>query len=149
VFLRHVREGNDWLLADKPEPDGEGTFVTLTIDPQSTHTTQEVFDKYATAQDDYAFGRTHVMVQLAKTGEERFVSRSQAKRIVARLDRFREVILDFTNVTEIGPAFADEVFRVYASQHPQTQIIPVNQNEQVSRMIRRATDHAAGPDATS
>jgi hypothetical protein len=66
------------------------------------------------------------------------VSRSQAKRVMARLDRFREVVLDFQGIDEIGPAFADEIFRVFRSEHPSSQITPINLGEQVARMIRRA-----------
>lgn len=145
LFLGHSREGNDWLLQDRDD-DAPGTRVTMSIAPSSTHTVQEVFDKYAADQDDYAFNKTHVAVELAKTGEEHFVSRSQAKRIVARLERFKEVVLDFKNISEVGPAFADEIFRVFAVEHPQTNIMPINTNEQVTKMIRRAEAHTPQPE---
>lgn len=140
LFLTHEREGNDWLLQDRDDT-APGTHVTLKISPLSTHTDKEIFEKYAAEQDDFAFNKTHVAVKLAKTGEETFVSRSQAKRIVARLERFKEVILDFENIDEVGPAFADEIFRVFASDHPGTHIVPINTNEQVTKMIRRAESH--------
>ena len=47
-----------------------------------------------------------------------YVSRSEARRLLARLDQFREVILDFSRVKSIGQGFADEIFRVFASAHP-------------------------------
>jgi anti-sigma regulatory factor (Ser/Thr protein kinase) len=143
LFLAHEREGNDWLLHDRDDTS-PGTHVTLKISPTSTHTDKEVFEKYAAEQDDYAFNKTHVAVKFAKTGEETFVSRSQAKRIVARLERFKEVILDFENINEVGPAFADEIFRVFVTDHPGTHIVPVNTNEQVTKMIRRAESHSTG-----
>jgi hypothetical protein len=104
----------------------------------SEHTTTEVFERYAVAQDDYAFQRTHVPVSLAKTEGDKLVSRSQAKRIVARLDRFKEVILDFTGIDSIGPAFADEIFRVFRTMHPNVNLIVLNDQEEVRKMIRRA-----------
>lgn len=142
LYLRHSREGDDWLLQDRDDVV-PGTYVSMTIAANSTHTSEEAFDKYAVEQDDFAFNKTHVAVELAKSGEEQFVSRSQAKRIVARLDKFKEVILDFENVSEVGPAFADEIFRVFAKEHPQTNIVPVNVNEQVTKMIRRAQTHGS------
>ena len=58
--------------------------------------------------------------------------------MVARLDQFREVVLDFAGVETIGPAFADEVFRVFWSRHSCMMLIPVNTNEDVQRMIMRS-----------
>ena len=60
----------------------------MKVDPQSTHTVTEVLDKYTAEEDDYAFSKTHVVVMMAQTGDASFISRSQAKRIVARLEKF-------------------------------------------------------------
>ena len=54
------------------------------------------------------------------------------------IDKFRHVILDFESVESIGQAFADEIFRVFASRNPEIEIVPTQANEQVSRMINRA-----------
>jgi len=66
------------------------------------------------------------------------VSRSEAKRLLHGLDRFREVVLDFRGVEGVGQGFADEVFRVWAHAHPQTTLIPVHMNRAVEFMVRRA-----------
>jgi len=101
---------------------------------------QEVFDRYVDPEvDDYAFSRTRVPLRLAQYGQDLLVSRSQARRIVARFERFKEVFLDFSAVESIGQAFADEIFRVYATRHPEMKLTAVNANEQVTRMIRRAS----------
>ncbi len=68
----------------------------------------------------------------------RFISRSEAKRLLSGLDRFAEVVLDFTGVEEIGQGFADEVFRVWARAHPKVRLKPVNMSEAVEFMVRRA-----------
>jgi hypothetical protein len=81
-----------------------------------------------------------VPVRLLQYGDDRLVSRSQAKRLLNRFDRFRTVVLNFRNVESIGQAFADEVFRVFPSQHPEIDIVAIHTNEQVSRMMRRAMD---------
>jgi hypothetical protein len=38
----------------------------------------------------------------------------------------------------VGPAFADEIFRVYKNQHPQVALIPINAAAEVHKMINRA-----------
>ena len=75
---------------------------------------------------------------VAQYGEEMLVSRSQAKRLLARLDKFEVVILDFEGVSAIGQAFADEIFRVFALKQSSTRIIPINMNEFVQEMVLRA-----------
>jgi hypothetical protein len=65
----------------------------------------------------------------------------------ARFERFKEVFLDFSAVESIGQAFADEIFRVYATRHPEMTLTAVNANRQVSQMIRRATTAARGTNA--
>jgi hypothetical protein len=67
-----------------------------------------------------------------------FVSRSEARRLVHGLDRFREVVLDFDRVESVGQGFADEVFRVFARAHPRTRLVPTNMGEAVAFMVGRA-----------
>ena len=142
LFLGRMRHTNDFLI-DAAEPV-TGTRISMTIATSSDHTASEVFDSYATDQDDYAFQRTHVVVSLGQASAEKLVSRSQAKRIVARLDRFKEVLLDFKGIDSIGPGFADEIFRVFASTHPAVDLVVINASDEVKKMIRRAESAAAG-----
>jgi hypothetical protein len=136
LSLVHRRDGADWLIDDaKPIA---GTFVSMRIHPDSSRGLQEVFDHYAAEQDDYAFRRTHLMVALAETDGGSLISRSQAKRVMARCERFREVNLDFRGVRSIGPAFADEMFRVWRRAHPNVKLEPTGMNPEVEKMVRRA-----------
>jgi len=136
LSLIHHRQEEDWLIQDANPL--VGTHVFLRIAHWSPHTLREVFDRYSTNQDDYAFRRTHVVVSLARSEGEKLVSRSQAKRILARLERFREVVLDFKGIDTIGPAFADEIFRVFRSQHPEVNLVVHDASDEVQKMIRRA-----------
>lgn len=136
LSLIHLRQGADWRIDDaKPIV---GTHVSMSIQPESTHTLQEVFDRYASEQDDYAFRRTQLMVALAQTEGGSLISRSQAKRVMARLERFREVNLDFSGVKSIGPAFADEIFRVWRRAHPNVTLQPSGMSPEVEKMVLRA-----------
>jgi hypothetical protein len=140
LSLIHLREQEDWLIEDR-EPTA-GTSVRMQIAARSTHTDKEVFDKYVVDQDDYAFKKTHLLVALSRREGENLVSRSQAKRLMARLERFSEVCLDFKGIASIGPAFADEVFRVFQSQHPDLKITAINESDEVRQMVHRALSEA-------
>ncbi len=118
-------------------PPDEGTTVCLSIALNSNRTLSEIFDRYA-ADEDYAFSKTLVPVRLAQYGDELLVSRSQARRVSARFERFREVVLDFESVSRIGQSFADELFRVFANEHPEVVLKHTNANPAVEQMIRRA-----------
>ena len=134
-YFSHTIEHDDWLV--DVEEDGQGTTVFMEIRLNSKRTTKEVFEEYATI-DHPGFYKTHVPVALAQYGDENMVSRSQAKRVLARVEKFTEVVLDFKGVTEVGQAFVDEIFRVFAQIHPEVHLFYVNANESIEWMIRRA-----------
>jgi hypothetical protein len=140
-YSHHDGHSRD-LLAEEPDTL-DGTWVFMQIDLSSARTTKEVFDQFTSGPDDFTFDKTVVPLNLARFGTEQLVSRSQAKRLIARFDRFRTVVLDFKGVDEIGQAFADELFRVYANEHPDIELVPTNMTQQVERMYRRVQSHRA------
>lgn len=126
------------LLQEESGIFESGTAVFMEIDLASQRTTAEVYAQYTNAPEDFDFSRTVVPMRMAQFSDEQLISRSQAKRIIARFDRFKSVVLDFSGVLEIGQAFADEVFRVYANAHPDVELSPVHMTAQVERMWLRA-----------
>ena len=128
-------------VAKLPEGSGDGTFVSMAISTDSVRTTREVFQRFMNAPDDYGFSKTVVPMRLAQYGDDQLISRSQAKRLIARFDKFESVVLDFKEVTEIGQAFADELFRVYAESHPTVNLTPIRMTDQVEKMWLRATSN--------
>jgi anti-sigma regulatory factor (Ser/Thr protein kinase) len=141
----HMEAGWDFLDT-RLEEEARGTYIEMTIATGTTRTLKEEFDRFATSDTDYSFSRTVVPLSLASYGPESLVSRSQARRVLARFDRFLVVCLDFQGVDSIGQAFADEIFRVFAQEHPEIQLTWLHASEQVEKMIRRAL--AAGPRTT-
>ena len=137
LYFSHSTDGDDWLLEAERKNSEAGTAVFLEIDPESERTLTEVFDKFS-GDGDYGFTKTHVPVALAKYGDENLVSRSQARRLLTRFDRFREVFLDFEGVDTIGQAFADEIFRVFQNENPEIRITWRNESEQIRKTILRA-----------
>jgi anti-sigma regulatory factor (Ser/Thr protein kinase) len=133
-FSHRIDSDDDWLLEN--EKFQTGTAVFMRLNSHTTRTTRKIFDKFAIG-DDLSFSKTIVPVRLARYGDENLVSRSQARRVLARVDRFRIVILDFHDVADIGQAFADEMFRVFPSEHQTIEIFPMNASLAVRKMIGR------------
>ena len=74
-------------------------------------------------------------------GDDNRVSRSQAKRLLARFERFRTDVLDFQGGDSLGQAFADELFRVFPALHPAVNLPVIHANSEVKRMIDRSRSH--------
>lgn len=104
---------------------------------------EQTFNQFSDA-GDRGFFRTRFFVSLAAL-EGNLVSRSQAKRVAARFEKFTEVELDFNNVAGIGQAFADELFRVWPLSHPQTKLQVTHANEAVLKMVRHVKGRADLP----
>ena len=135
LSFSHDGGENDFLFGH--DDVRRGTTVVLRHAHTSQTRLKEVFDAYASPQE-YTFSKTIVPLRLAVFGNENLMSRSQARRVLSRVERFRTVILDFDGVEFVGQAFADEVFRVFATQHPETEIIPIHTNGAVGQMVTRA-----------
>jgi len=140
LHFRH-EWGEDWLvdteLGNSPSMRTDGTRVFMYISVFSKRTLNDVFNEYAGEPGLFGFDKTHIPMSLAQYGDEKLISRSQAKRVMNRVERFREIVLDFSNVNLIGQAFADEIFRVFQNQHPEINLQVVNANPQVQNMITR------------
>jgi hypothetical protein len=144
IESHHLRFSHAPQLADRiaeQRSDTPGTCVRMRLDNESTRQLKTVFDEY-TDSEEYDFDKTVVPLRLAQHEGEKLVSRSQAKRVANRFERFKRVELDFTGIDEIGQAFADEMFRVFANAHPDIRITPINTAPAVSQMIRRAVGAA-------
>jgi hypothetical protein len=90
----------------------------MTLKNQSRKSLSEVFGDF-TSEEDYTFTKKVVPARLAKYEDEGLVARSQAGRLLMSIDKFKKVIFDFSHIDSIGQAFADEIFRVFASRRPQ------------------------------
>jgi hypothetical protein len=118
----------------------EGTAVAFLIDKNTDRKIKDVFDAYTTDDDGIGiFNKTEITVHLAQEYLDfPMVSRSLARRILSNIDKFKVVFLDFENIETIGQGFADEIFRVFKNKHPEISVIPLNTNEEIDFMIKRA-----------
>ena len=136
-YSRRRDDDHQWLIDWQPTSERvPGTTIHMSIEMSSITKLDEVFRHYE--DDDFGFSKTAVSLNLARYALDQLISRSQAKRLMVRLDGFREVMLDFEGVDLIGQAFADEIFRVFAANHPNVHIMSVNTNRQTAAMIERA-----------
>lgn len=113
-----------------------GTRVTADVIRGRTPRLADVFAAF-TDHETLRFARTRTTVRLAAVGRE-LVSRSVAKRVLADLDKFAEVTIDFSGVEVVGQGFCDEVFRVFARAHPEIRLVPVGMDAAVAFMVGRA-----------
>ncbi len=160
LYYSKIREGDGaGRLSEVEEAQAfAGTSVGMDIRVDTARTTRQIFDRFTAEDADGIprFPKTRVPVHLARfhqvsrleagspAGEslaryeiEPLVARSQARRLLARLDQFSDIVFDFQGVTEIGPAFADEIFRVFQREHPEIRIRAENTAAQVSRVLAR------------
>ncbi len=109
-----------------------GTMAVMKLENHTTRTSVEVFETFAPMGD--GFTKTLLpMKELCAFGDP--VARSQARRLVRRLEEFEEVILDFQGIEFMGQGFADELFRVFQNKNPKIKLTVINGNRAVLGMI--------------
>ncbi|MBT3864737.1 DUF4325 domain-containing protein [Candidatus Peregrinibacteria bacterium] len=115
----------------------QGTMIRFELDLNHKAHLSDVFQEHQSDPSSLEFDKTEIKIKLYTMGTIH-ISRSQARRVLNRLEKFRKVILDFDKVPTVGQAFADEIFRVFKEKYPEVEIIPENMNEAVEFMVERA-----------
>jgi anti-sigma regulatory factor (Ser/Thr protein kinase) len=124
------------IFIEELTPQKRGTKVTFILSSASKKHLNDVFSQFVTEPGEVGFDKTDVKVRLYTSGTV-YISRSQARRILTGLDKFKTITLDFDRVTTVGQAFADEIFRVFQQRHSEIKIVPVNMVEPVQFMVDR------------
>lgn len=112
----------------------QGTVAEAELELPPPRTLRSLFEEFT--DDDLRFSRSRPSVKLFGTGLT-FVSRSEARRLLADMTDFEDIDVDFAGVEDVGQGFIDELLRVWPSQHPDIQLHPINMNEAVAFMVRR------------
>ena len=130
------KEGD--VFIGKPKIFRKGTRVSFSIDYNSSRHIIGVFRKYTdmTSDGDFGFDKTEIKIKLF-TGGSIYVSRSQARRVLANLEKFKSITFDFDKVPMVGQAFVDEIFRVFHNKYPDIKLQTMNTMEAVKFMIDR------------
>jgi anti-sigma regulatory factor (Ser/Thr protein kinase) len=120
-----------------------GTRVVFRISTDSAQHLNDVFKKYTNlaGEGDYGFDKTEIRVKLFTAGGVH-ISRSQARRVLAGLEKFKIILFDYEKVPMVGQAFADEIYRVFQELHPDIRLENENMSEGVRFMVERAKNEA-------
>lgn len=145
--MSYIRKNldQDWFWQGGGNEKLPGTAFRMIINCKSKRNLQDIFEQYSEQGFDGVpnFDRTDILVGLSKLGDENYVSRSQARRIVLGLEKFKHVVLDFKGISMVGQGFVDEVFRVFQSKYPKIRIDYTNANDDVRFMIERSLPSAS------
>jgi hypothetical protein len=110
--------------------------VTLALVAGKVTPLEDVFRTF-TDPDALRFTRTRTTIKLSAMGST-LISRSEARRVTHRLTDFTHAVLDFSGVDVVGQGFCDEIFRIFARQHPEVTLEPVGMNDAIAFMVARA-----------
>ncbi len=117
IQLTFDNKKNDVFLEERKSI--QGTEARFTISKNSKRKLEDIFASFASEEFDYRFEKTKVSVKLF---HDAYISRSEARRLLHGLDKFKVIVLDFKGVKSIGQGFVDEVFRVFKDNHPEIVI---------------------------
>lgn len=113
---------------------GKGTSVKMVLSNCSRKILRSVFDEFSDI--DEGFFKTQIpLIYMFQSGYP--VSRSEARRLCEMIGSFKEVILDFEGIDDIGQGFAHELFVLWQGKNPNIKLELINKNEDVEFMIRR------------
>ena len=135
IQLTFDNQLNDIFVREKKKM--KGTEVSLKISRQSRKKLSNIFAIFAPEDYDYKFEKTKVYVKLF---QRELISRSEARRLLTGLDKFREIVLDFKGVTTLGQGFTDEIFRVFQKANPHIKIVTENVSPLISSMMKHVVD---------
>lgn len=110
-----------------------GTRVSFLLRRGTRRRLEDVFRAFAPAEYNFQFQKTRIHVRLLQND---YISRSEARRLLANLEKFKDILLDFKHVRTIGQGFADELFRVFATRNPDILLRTENMNAVVAAMIQ-------------
>lgn len=120
--------------AEKPADTFRGTAVQMALANDSDKDLSATMARYI--DPEAGFVRTDIPVARFFRGFP--VSRSEARELERVLTDFDAAELDFAGVAEIGPDFADELFRVLPTRRPDLSLTTVGLAPAVEQAIRRA-----------
>ena len=130
-IFTHNKYDNSNIL-DMANENLIGTGVIMTLSNFTHKSSRDVFDLYANVDG----GFTKTRIPLKNIFDSSPVSRSQAKRVCNRLEKFKEIILDFDDISWMGQGFAHQLFVVFQNENPDVKMVPVNMNEDVTKMYQ-------------
>lgn len=120
-----------------------GTEVYFEVYADTRKSMHALFHQYSFDHEKVDLDTTVIPIKLYESGGA-WISRSQAKKVLHGLEKFRKVTFDFSGIDLIGQGFADEIFRVWQIQHPEIELEAINMEETVELLVNRAKNDRTG-----
>lgn len=133
AFQHRAWERHPWQRTRPATRRGTSVFVAISLD--SRVSLDAVMRDHSLDGAGYGFERTVVPLQMLASAHSGLESRAQARQIAARLAQFRRVELDFVDIADVGHSFADELFRVFAREHPNVELVPTHTSPRVAALL--------------
>lgn len=114
-----------------------GTEVYFEIEKNSQKSIRDLFHEYSFDHEALTLDTTTIPIKLYDLGEA-WISRSQAKKVLAGLEKYKKIIFDFKGIDLIGQGFADEIFRVWQNAHPDIVLEPINMSDTIAILVNDA-----------
>jgi anti-sigma regulatory factor (Ser/Thr protein kinase) len=137
AFQRRAWDMGGWQEGRSIKHKGTSVYAAIALD--TTRTLESVLHDYSLSGKGYGFERTVVSMRMLASSVAGLESRAQARRVGSRLQQFRRAEMDFQGVKYVGHGFADELFRVVASQQPDLDLVPINMSADVRAMVESIT----------
>ena len=120
-----------------------GTEVYFEVDEKTHKSIRKLFREYTFDDEHLTLDTTEIPINLFQEGDI-WISRSQAKKVLSGLTRYKKIIFNFAGVDVIGQAFADEIFRVFNIEHPGIELEAINMSNSVRLMVEHAQNDTTG-----
>jgi anti-sigma regulatory factor (Ser/Thr protein kinase) len=133
AFQHRAWQAHRWQPVRPATQRGTSVFVAIALD--TPRNLDEVMRAHSLDGEGYGFERTVVPLQLLDAQTRVLESRAQARRVGSRLQQFRRAELDFDGIEEVGHGFADELFRVFAREHPGVELVPTHMTARVAALV--------------
>jgi len=133
AFQQRQWQADQWQPVRSACRAGTSVYVAICLDTERT--VDDVMRRHSLDGAGYGFERTVVPLKLLAGAPAVLESRAQARRVASRLAQFRRIDVDFNGVTDVGHAFADELFRVFGGGHPELRLVPVNMAPAVAALV--------------
>lgn len=135
---------NDYTITTLAKPL-IGTKVYFEVAKDTKKSLQTLFRDFSFDHQTLSLDTTVIPVRLFDEGEI-WISRSQAKKLLSGLEKYKKIIFDFAGIEVIGQAFTDEIFRVFNILHPEIVLEPINMSDSVKLMVSHAQNDQTGRD---
>ncbi|MGH8670465.1 MAG: ATP-binding protein [Burkholderiales bacterium] len=148
--------GDDWQLVETGA-EHPGTLLAMVIHPRSPQTVDEILTQCSRAKSVNGVVRAQVAVKnavisqqgvqyehsraggkLSRSAGEILESAQDAEQLLSSFACFNEIFLDFSEVQDISPEFAAEIFREFRGRNPQINLLWGHANPEVEQAIQEA-----------